>query len=87
MVLHRADYAWVVRPVPYGWFENNSLVVALALAFRFDAIATGRSFLPTLDTAFSACQTASLGPLPQFRIYGGSRAFASWGNVTSIGRG
>jgi hypothetical protein len=62
VVLYCADGAWVVWPVTDGRLEDDALVVALALAFRFDAVAAGWSFFAALDAAFAACQAASLGP-------------------------
>lgn len=53
----------MIWPVANRRFEDDSLVVALALAFGFDAIGTGRTLLATLDTAFAAGQATSLGPL------------------------
>jgi hypothetical protein len=68
MVLYGADMAWVIWPVLDRSLEDDSLIVAFALTLRLDAIAAGRTLLSTLDAAFSACETASLGPLPHLGI-------------------
>lgn len=64
MVLYCADDTWMIRPVSNGGFEDNSLVVALALPLRLDAVATCRALLTALYAAFSTCEAAGLGPLP-----------------------
>ena len=58
----------MVWPVPNRWFEDDSLVVALALAFGLDAVGASRSLLTTLYAAFSTGETSSLGPLPHLGV-------------------
>lgn len=68
MVLDSADHAWMIWPISNWGFEDDSLVVALALTFGFDAIGAGRSLLTTLYAAFSTGETSSLGPLPHLGV-------------------
>lgn len=70
MILNSTDNAWVVWPVTNGRFEDYTLVVTLALTFRFDAVGAGRTLFTTFDTALAASQAPSLGSLAHF---GGSR--------------
>lgn len=42
--------------------EHDSLAIALTMAFTLYAVPAHGPFLSTLDTTFSTCQTASLGP-------------------------
>jgi hypothetical protein len=70
VILNSADNAWVVWPVTNWGFENYTLVVALALTFRFDAVGAGWTLFSTLDTALAAGQATSFGSLAHF---GGSR--------------
>ena len=58
----------MIRPVANGRFKDNSLVIALALAFRLDAVGAGRSLLTALYATFSAREAAGLGPLPHLGI-------------------
>jgi hypothetical protein len=69
MILYGADCPWVVRPVPDRGFEDDSLVVAFALAFGFDAVGTGRPFLAAFYATFSTGEAAGLGPLSHLRIW------------------
>lgn len=71
MILDGADNAWVIRPVANRWFEDDSLVVALALAFGLDAVVASRSLFTTLYAAFSAGETSGFGPLSHLGV--GSR--------------
>lgn len=54
----------MIRPVPNGSFEDNPLVVALALPLGLDAVGTCRALLPALYAPFSTCEAAGFGPLP-----------------------
>lgn len=45
-----------------GRLEDDTLAVAFAVSFRFDAILAHGTFLAALDAAFATCQTARLGP-------------------------
>lgn len=63
MVLNGADDAWVVRPVSNGRFEDNSLVIPLALTLGFDTVGTGGALLAALDTTLATGQATSLGSL------------------------
>jgi hypothetical protein len=69
MILDGADMAWMVWPVFDRSLEDYSLVVALALTLRLDAVA-----------AFSTSETASLGSLPHLGV---CWVVASWREVTS----
>jgi hypothetical protein len=80
MILDGADMAWMVWPVFDGSLEDYSLVVALALTLRLDAVAAGGTLLSTLDAAFSTSETASLGSLPHLGV---CWVVASWREVTS----
>jgi hypothetical protein len=64
MILDRADMTWVIWPVLDGCFEDDSLVVALALALGFDAVGTSRSLLAAFDAAFPTSEAACLGSFP-----------------------
>ena len=54
VILNSTDDAWVVWPVTNGRFEDYTLVVTLALTFRFDAVGAGWTLFTTLDTALAA---------------------------------
>lgn len=56
--------ARMVRPVLDGCLEDDTLVVAFALALRLDAVGTSRALFAALDATFSACQTSRLRSLP-----------------------
>ena len=58
----------MVWPVPYWWFEDDSLVVAFALTFGLDAVGASRSLLTTLYAAFPAGETSGLGHLPHLGV-------------------
>lgn len=68
MILYGADDSRMVGPVSHGRLEDNSLVIALALAFRLDAVAAGRPLLTALYATFSTSEAARLGPLPHLGI-------------------
>jgi hypothetical protein len=68
VILYRTDYSWVVRPVPDGWLEDDSLVVALTLAFGFDAIGASWSLLAALYATFPACEAPSFCPLSHLGV-------------------
>jgi hypothetical protein len=68
VVLYRADHTWMVRPVPNGGFEDDSLVIAFTLAFGLDAVGASRPLLSALYATFPACKTPSLRPLSHLRI-------------------
>jgi hypothetical protein len=68
VILYSADDAWMIWPVTNWWFENDSLVVALALAFGLDAVVARRPLLATLYAALSAGETSSLGPLSHLGV-------------------
>lgn len=63
MVLNGADDTRVIRPVPNGWFEDDSLVIPFALALGLDAVGTGRTLFAALDAALAAGQASSLRSL------------------------
>ena len=58
----------MIWPVTNCWFEDDSLIVALALAFGLDAIVASRLLLTTLYAALSAGETSSLGPLSHLGV-------------------
>lgn len=68
MILYGADYAWMIGPVSNGWLEDDSLVVAFALAFGLDAVCTGRPLLTAFYASFSAGEAACLGPLSHLGV-------------------
>lgn len=59
---------WMVRPVLHWRFEHDPLVVALALAFRLDAVPTGWSLFTALDAALAASEAAGLGTFPHLCV-------------------
>ena len=67
----------MIWPVANWWFEDDPLVVALALTFGLDAVGASRSLLTTLYAAFSTGETSSLGPLPHLGVRCRPRA-ACW---------
>jgi hypothetical protein len=68
VVLYSADHAWMIWPVSHWWFEDDSLVVALALTFGLDAVGASRSLLTTLYAALPTGKTPSLGPLSHLGV-------------------
>jgi len=66
VILNRADDTWMIWPVPHRRLEDDSLIVALALAFGLDAVCAGGSLFATLYSTFAAGETASLGSFPHF---------------------
>lgn len=68
MILHRVDHTRMIWPVPDRRFEDDALVVALALALGLDAVGAGRALFTALDATLAACEAASLRPLPHLRI-------------------
>jgi hypothetical protein len=59
---------WVVWPIFDRSLEDNSLIVAFALAFRLDAIAASWPLFSTLDTTLPTGEAAGLGSLPHFGV-------------------
>ena len=85
MILYVGDIAWMIWPVLDGGLEDDSLVVAFALALRLDAIGTCRTLFTALDAAFSAGEAPSLGPLSHLRARGAWKV-AGWGDIASPSR-
>ena len=55
-----------------GRLEDDTLAVAFAVSFRFDAVLAHRTFLAALDATFATCQTSCLGPFArEFGFQGG----------------
>lgn len=74
VILQVGYHTRVIWPIPDGRLEDDALVIAFALAFRLDAVGTGRSFLAALDPPFAASQAPSLCPLSRFCVGCGGRA-------------
>ena len=64
----------MVRPLADRLLEDNTLIIALALTLRLNAIIANGSLLTALDASFPASQAARLGPLPHFGIRSRGRA-------------
>lgn len=77
MILYRADDSWVVWPVSDWGFEDDALVVALAIAPGLDAIIACWALLTTFDASFAAGEAARFGPLPHLGD-GGRHGVGGW---------
>ena len=62
---------WRSTILKMGRLEDDTLAVAFAVSFRFDAVLAHGPFLAALDAAFATCQTAGLSSLArQFGFQG-----------------
>jgi hypothetical protein len=83
MILYGADMTWVVWPVLDRSLEDDSLIVALTLPLRLDAVGASRTLFTTFDATLPTCEAASLGPLSHLRVGRAAWEITGRGHITS----